>query len=664
MTLVALDTETFVIRPGLLAPPLVCVSWATDDACGLLDRRQGLVFIADLLHSPNVDLVGHNAPYDFGVVCAADERLIKPVFEAYRAGRIQDTKVCQKLIDIAAGCHNFPRADGTKGYTLASLETHWLGIDRSAQKQGPDVWRLRYHELVNVPPEQWPPEAREYAMDDARGTLLVRGKQGVVTNEAQQVRADWALHLMSCWGVRTDPDAVEQLASNLTVEHERNFKRLLRAGLYKPRRATKAEVDAGEVDFFEPGKVLKNGTQKDPRPMRYALDKAKVQAAVVKNYKKLGRRLPMTDGTATRDPTVATDKDALSLSGSRVLRLLADGGGVTKLLTTYVPALRQGATAPINVRFNVLVNSGRTSSYGERTDDGRVQGFNIQNLPTGRRVGGVRECLIPRPGFLFVSVDYDTLELRALAQVCLWLFKWSRMADAIRAGKDLHVDMAASMLGLSYEEGWKRHKAKDKAFKNARDCAKVANFGLPGGLGANTLVDYARKGYSVTLTVAQSMELKRAWLKQWPEMRHYFNLVGAQVGEGGDAKLQQFHSQRVRGAVGYTDGCNTYFQGLAADGAKEALFDVSYECYVDQGTALFGCRPVAFVHDEIVAEVPEESAHEAAARLAHVMCTSMARVIPDVPITATPALMRRWFKGAEAVYDNDGKLVPWEPKAA
>lgn len=267
------------------------------------------------------------------------------------------------------------------------------------------------------------------------------------------------------------------------------------------------------------------------------------------------------------------------------------------------------------------------------------------------------------PGFLFVSVDYDTLELRALAQVCLWLFGKSRMAEVIRLGRDLHLQMAADMLRIPYEEAHARYKAKDPVLKKARDAAKVAGFGYPGGLGAKTLVDYARTGYGVILTEAQSVELKRDYLATWPEMPHYFRWISGKVGTG-DAELTQFVSKRVRGGLGYCDGCNTLFQGLAADGAKRALFRVAEECYVDRGTALFGSRPVAFIHDEIIAEVPEDIAHEAAGRLAVVMCESMAEYIPDVPITASPALMARWFKGAEAVFDANERLVPWVPQAA
>ena len=49
-------------------------------------------------------------------------------------------------------------------------------------------------------------------------------------------------------------------------------------------------------------------------------------------------------------------------------------------------------------------------------------------------------------------------------------------------------------------------------------------------------------------------------------------------------------------------------------------------------------------------------------RQAQIMVEQMRTCVPDVKVKAEPALMRRWYKQAEAVY-NEGKLVPWEPKS-
>src|SRR5690606_24527505 len=77
-------------------------------------------------------------------------------------------------------------------------------------------------------------------------------------------------------------------------------------------------------------------------------------------------------------------------------------------------------------------------------------------------------------------------------------------------------------------------KAVKKKIKRARDCAKVANFGLPGGLGAQSLVDYARASYGVIITLDDAYDLKKKWVQSWPEMQKYFNWINELVGLYGD----------------------------------------------------------------------------------------------------------------------------------
>ena len=81
-----------------------------------------------------------------------------------------------------------------------------------------------------------------------------------------------------------------------------------------------------------------------------------------------------------------------------------------------------------------------------------------------------------------------------------------------------------------------------------------------------------------------------------------------------------------------------------------------------EGSALYGCRPVVFVHDEIIVEAPEEYAHEAAVETDRVMCEAMQEVTPHVPARASPALMRNWSKKADAVFDADGRYIAWEDR--
>ena len=108
---------------------------------------------------------------------------------------------------------------------------------------------------------------------------------------------------------------------------------------------------------------------------------------------------------------------------------------------------------------------------------------------------------------------------------------------------------------------------------------------------------------------------------------------------------------RLRGYPRYCAARNSPFQGLAADGAKRALYRLIREKF----------RVVNFIHDEVLIEFPiEADHHKLAQRVKKIMIEEMQVVVPDVPATCEFALMRRWYKGAKAVFEN-GRLVPSKP---
>lgn len=626
----AFDLETHLIQPGQLFPKLVCLSWASrvvspDVAtAAVVDRTEGLAKARVWLNDPGVILVGHNVSFDLGVLAAEDPSLLGPIFAAVEAGRVRDTQVRQKLLDIAAGTLKFSLdAEGgaTKtGHSLADLAARLLG--RHLEKA--DTWRLRYAELDGVPLDRWPAEAVRYAQDDAATTLDVYEAQqrilaedglDEVPDERRQTMAAWALHLMSGWGIRTDGAAAAQLRETLEAEQAAAVPALLEAGIVR----------------------LVKG-----KPTR---DIKKIRALVEAAYATRGEAPPMTE-----KGSVKTDEATLLATGDPGLLVLAQSLGGGKLLSTYVPILEAGAEVPITARFNGLVESGRTSCSGP----------NLQNPP---RKGGVRECFVPRPGYVFCSVDYDTIELRALAEICLALFGRSEMAAALHRGEDLHSALGAEILGISYDEFIARLEAGDPEAEAARQDAKGGNFGFPGGMGAaKFLVLQAEAAARQADPAAWAKGLRDAWLRRWPEMAEFFAYNGGLTGPGGSGKQVHYRSGRVRD-VGedYCSAANGWFQGLTADGAKASLWAVSRACYTEPASPLYGSRPVVFLHDEIIAEVPEDRAHEAATEMARIMISVMAEWIPSVPITAKPTLTRRWWKGAKPVY-VDGRLVPSRPE--
>ena len=605
---IAIDTETWLIEPGRVAPKLVCVSWSDGTNTGIIaNNNTALEWVHRQLDNRDVLLVGHNVAFDFGVLCQADPTLIPKIWAAYDADRVGDTMIHERLRKIAMGRTGVDPEQGNKRprYSLASLVDQYFG--EKVDGKGEDAWRMRYHELDGVPMDQWPDAASEYARLDALFTWRLWTSQSKTPqfDFFPQCRYAWALHCISAWGMRTDPDAVNALRDSL-----------------------RTEIDLAKDDLVEAGVVSKSGSK------NMAAIRKRVEAAY-------------GDGAAkTAKGSTSTARAVLEESGDAVLESLARIGATEKILSTYVPALEQGTERPLNPRYS-LVDSGRTSASGP----------NIQNMP---RKGGVRECFVPRPGMVYACADYSIAELCSLAQVLLDMYGKSEMAEALQKGRELHLAVAAQIVGLSYEETVQRYGGGDPIIKQARQLAKAANFGFPGGLGAETFSAFAKAAYGVEISQKRAKELRETWLRTYPEMRRYFSDIGEMAGASGSFTAIHHRSGRRRGGVGFTNGCNTLFQGLAADGAKAAVYAVVKETHTDPDSALWGSHVVAFIHDEIIIESPADRAADAADRLSAVMVCEMAKWLPDIPVHAEAHLMDRWHKDAEPVRDDAGRLMLWQ----
>ena len=664
MNVVAFDTETCLFRPGVMAPELVCVtyqrsSWApgTLGAPGHLctdgphilhvNDPRCLLEVHGWLEGDDL-LVGHHVVYDLAVACAQWPELVPLVFAKYDRDQITCTKIRQQLLDIAAGQFRGHFQDYTKvkvfedgtsaevkgarwvkhSYDLDSLVFRSAG--RRLQKEAtvaPDgtviePWRLRYGELLGTPVKDWPQEAVTYPLEDARATLDVFLAQEAhvdyIPDQFRQARAAWALHLTSLWGLRTHAPGVDALE--------------------KATLASLADIEKGLV---EAGLVRHDGSR----------DTKKAAARMREVCAREGLTLRLTDKGG-----VSLDADACEASGDDLLEDYAALTSLKAVVNKDIPVLRAGTEHPVHTSFG-LAGSGRSTSSKP----------NVQNP---RRLPGIREAFVPRKGKVFATADFSGLELHTLAQVCISLFGKSELAKVLNAGKDPHTDFAAHILGVTYEDAVKMKKAGDEAFDNARQTAKVANFGFPGGLGLSSLVLFARKNYGVILTESKAKELKAYWLQRWVEMNDYFNHVAGLVdAESGEATVKHLFSERWRGACTYCAASNTFFQGLGSDAAKRALCLVQRACYTHDGrdgrpySVLFGSRSVNFVHDEIILETDDTpGAHDVAIELARVMVEGANEFLPDVPARTEPLLSRCWSKKAKPVFGPDGRLVPWEPK--
>ena len=620
-----LDLETFPIWPGRLAPPPVCLQDESGIHLGLVAIRTRFERV---LRDPIQCFVGHSVVYDMAVLGAAFPDLLGEIFRAFAADRVICTRVREKLLRIAQGKDKDP---GRRYDLAACCEAHGIDhgyhVDATGAKAEP--WRVRYGELAEVPVDCWPADAVRYARLDVSNLRALFTAQELAAprewyaDQYRQTRADWALHLVTCWGIRTSAEAVAALAARVESEHEDTRAVLARASLVRP-----------------------NGT-KDTKAAQVRMERARLA---------LGLEVPKTDGGA-----VALDSASCAGSGDPALTAYARFGSIGTL-RSRTERLRHGTEIPLQPRYDVLKETGRTScTQGDAKPGESVAtwGFQIQNV---HREPGLRECFVPRRGYVLCSCDWSSAEMHTVAQVCLWMGIPSRLAETLNAGQDPHLVLAAAILTWDYDRALRAKRGGEGAaeIKKARQMAKAGNFGFPGGMGAAAFQEFAAQTYGVVLRAPEVALLKDRWFGRYPEFREYFARVNALVEAG--KPIEHFRSRRFRGGASYCATCNSFFQGLAADMAKDAAFGLAAGTYLGAGD-LAGCRVVGFIHDEFLVEVPERTAHEAARAVQLVMEEAGRAWCPDVPVKAEPALMRAWSKGAEPAFDSEGRLVPWEDRA-
>lgn len=664
----SLDSETSTFRPGLWAPPLTCVSWADEQLrSGLVHRMDALPYLSRLLTSGE-QLVLFNAGWDMCVIAAEFPELFPIIFDVYEAGLIEDVRITQRLYDIARGeLGGYTRVYGLgrrrsirHEYNLSDIHKRWF--DEPLEK---DEFRLRYGEWRDVPISEWPAGARAYAENDAIATMRIRNHLWSefsdwydFSDTYAQARASFALNLITCRGIRTDGPACLRLREEAEREIARCRDLCLEQVVTIQVKKTRTVRKVKEVTYVNEQHTL----VEKQRNGAYKRNIAAARAYMAHVCRELGIKRPKkTDGgelsldaEATRD----TDDDVLMAYSTFVS---------ANSLRTKVARMHFGSYGVLQSQYESPINSGRTSSKAPPAPlvGSNTQNENREGLTTdeGNMLPGQRECYIPRPGYALCSVDLDNAEMRALAQVCIWKVGYSRLAEVLNAGRDVHLALAADILHLTYEEAERRFKAGDKAVKQMRQFAKIPNFSLMGAARAGVIAPYAKKQKpAIIIPYDEAEKLYRAYHKAWPEVGAYHDQLRFLCGEDGLIDFECFVSGRMRGGCWLTAAANAGPQSLTGDASKAALLPIARECYVDKRSPLYGSFVVNYVHDETILEVPEERGHEAGSRLAELMVKPWNETYtPDVKMTAKPALMRRWYKGAATVYDSEKRLRCWDP---
>ena len=292
---------------------------------------------------------------------------------------------------------------------------------------------------------------------------------------------------------------------------------------------------------------------------------------------------------------------------------------LTKLKSTYADALLRyiGPDGRIHTTLNMTVTAtGRLSSADP----------NLQNIPVRTELGGeVRRMFVASPGCVLVDADYSQIELRILS--CLADDKV--MQQAFLEGEDIHRATASQVFGVPREE----------VTPLMRSRAKAVNFGIVYGIS-----DYSLS-QDIHVTRAEARAYLDSYLAHYSGVKKYMADVVARAKEKGYAetlfgrrrylpelKASNFNQR----SFGERVAMNMPVQGTAADIIKLAMIRVAKRLEAELPEA----RLLLQVHDELIAECPEDKAEKCAAILTEEM---QGAVSLDVPLTAEAHFARDWY---------------------
>lgn len=612
VTLWAFDTETFLIRPNDIAPKPVVCSWFNGSGQPFL-TLPGDDYTTGYWADPEAHFVGQNMAYDLALMMRWHPHLIPAIVRAVDEGRVWDTQLRQQLIHLETeGERGFP-----KRISLSDLEKLWLGWDRSDQKKGDDIWRLKYGTLDGIPLDQWPADARQYAMDDAEGTWRVfqaqGGIEGARPTEQLQNQAALSLHLVSCWGFATNQANVAEIKQRITAKMQTLKAQLDAFSIEVDVKKTRTRKGEKEV-YYERKTMGIVGKGTNPALYRLVLDgwRAKhmqtLQALATSHgvgidWEVLNSQL--SDDTdlglwlhthqhhgnqhmpawcwdaegwnpkkflkecyiaikpvprSSKGPKTGENDVEDILEFVPILKTRADYKHEEKMLATYVTPYEGRET--VHARFSPMVGTGRTS----------CEKPNLQNVPNGE---GFRKNVWARPGYQLGTVDYSALELVTFAATIVMRYGWdaSDMAQAINRGDDLHCITASGLFDRPYDEIFQNKKTEP--YKAWRQGSKALNFGGLGGLGAKAFQPYAKYTYGVDWTLDECRDRIKRWKDRWPEVKRYLRDNG-ELCDGSDGRRASAinNSGRAKADCYYAQLCNYPFQSLAADGVKAALWEL------------------------------------------------------------------------------------------
>ena len=153
-------------------------------------------------------------------------------------------------------------------------------------------------------------------------------------------------------------------------------------------------------------------------------------------------------------------------------------------------------------------------------------------------------------------------------------------------------------------------------------------------MGAEGLRGYAKVVYNVDLTFEEAKRFRRTFFQSYSGIAEWHVSINSKAAN--EARTLSGRMRKWQSAAKITELLNTPVQGTSADITKKALG------LLPQRLLHVGARIIGTVHDEIILEVLEEQANDAAVILKETMIEAGKAYLSKVPVEVEVTIGETW----------------------
>lgn len=391
--------------------------------------------------------------------------------------------------------------------------------------------------------------------------------------------------------------------------------------------------------------------------------------------------------------TKSTSEEALLKIDSDVAKAILNYREFATLVSTFIDKMPE-CVNPKDGRVHCKFNQ-----YGADTGRFSSQDPNLQNIPSHNK--DIRQMFVASPGYVLLSSDYSQQEPSCLAALCNEM-GYPKLYESRVKGDDIYSHVASACFRVPYGQCCEFDKNGNKnptEYKERRATAKPVLLGILYGRGDDSVAE----GMGITLDEAK--KLKSNLYAQYPEIKmfedesirmaetlgyvttvcgrkrrlpsmmlpdyefKFINNSSDLLDFESDAELtvpddvqdywwnkitrakfkdkKKIFEQANKQGIWIIDHTkdkdvtkivNARIQGSAADLTKLAMIDLRASKELQD----LGFRMLIPVHDEIIAECPEENVKECSRLLAETMSKAAEKIL-KMPFSCDVAITREWY---------------------